>query len=371
MANITNFHDRFDVRNNTRLSVDGPDTANHKRTGRPSQTGSRSRMEKWSGEDGTEYTGFVRRNTSTGNVIEVSPRTAGGQRIGGSLDDKPARQAALSAFVDYEKARMAQERKAEDAEVFNKAQKMAESKVGHAETAVRDSQRKATQRADYILASEQARSGAGQQRITGTSGVRVTQSPATGETVISANVPADTTDDPTAVSGVIVSYAGAGDAPDGWLKCDGAAISRTTYADLFSAIGTTWGAGNGTTTFNLPNLNGKFLVGKLADDEDFGNVADDGGDKTHDHPEHAAADVAAALALDDVEHEHSWGGAAAYTDTGPQQVPNTASGTTGPAKNPGTTDDWTPSIVGSATNLAHEDGDNLPPFATIQWIIKI
>jgi microcystin-dependent protein len=43
-------------------------------------------------------------------------------------------------------------------------------------------------------------------------------------------------------------------APTGWVKCNGAAISRTTYADLFALFGTTFGAGNGTTTFNLPDL---------------------------------------------------------------------------------------------------------------------
>lgn len=44
--------------------------------------------------------------------------------------------------------------------------------------------------------------------------------------------------------------------PTGWLECNGAAISRTTYADLFSAIGTTWGVGDGSTTFNLPDFRG-------------------------------------------------------------------------------------------------------------------
>ena len=47
--------------------------------------------------------------------------------------------------------------------------------------------------------------------------------------------------------------------PTGWLKADGAAVSRTTYANLFAAIGTIYGAGNGTTTFNLPDLRGQFL----------------------------------------------------------------------------------------------------------------
>ncbi len=50
-------------------------------------------------------------------------------------------------------------------------------------------------------------------------------------------------------------------APTGWLACNGAAVSRTTYAALYNAIGTTWGAGDGSTTFNLPDLRGEFRRG--------------------------------------------------------------------------------------------------------------
>jgi hypothetical protein len=50
-------------------------------------------------------------------------------------------------------------------------------------------------------------------------------------------------------------------APSGWLKCNGAAISRTTYSALFASIGTTFGGGNGSTTFNLPDLRGEFIRG--------------------------------------------------------------------------------------------------------------
>ena len=46
---------------------------------------------------------------------------------------------------------------------------------------------------------------------------------------------------------------------NGWLKCDGSALSRTTYADLFAIIGTNFGVGNGTTTFNLPDARGRVL----------------------------------------------------------------------------------------------------------------
>ena len=49
--------------------------------------------------------------------------------------------------------------------------------------------------------------------------------------------------------------------PSGWLYCDGSAVSRTSYADLFSAIGTTWGAGNSTSTFSLPDFRGVFMRG--------------------------------------------------------------------------------------------------------------
>ena len=49
--------------------------------------------------------------------------------------------------------------------------------------------------------------------------------------------------------------------PTGFLECDGSAISRTTYAALFAVVGTVWGAGDGTTTFNLPNTLGEFLRG--------------------------------------------------------------------------------------------------------------
>lgn len=49
--------------------------------------------------------------------------------------------------------------------------------------------------------------------------------------------------------------------PAGWLKANGQAVSRVTYAALFAAIGTTWGAGNGSTTFNVPELRGEFQRG--------------------------------------------------------------------------------------------------------------
>lgn len=61
-------------------------------------------------------------------------------------------------------------------------------------------------------------------------------------------------------SGVIVPFAGS-NAPSGWLLCAGQAVSRTQYAGLFLTISTTYGVGDGSTTFNLPDLRGRTIAG--------------------------------------------------------------------------------------------------------------
>ena len=61
--------------------------------------------------------------------------------------------------------------------------------------------------------------------------------------------------------GTIIAYAANGDIPEGYLPCNGAAVSRATYAALFEVIGTLYGAGDGSTTFNLPDLTDRFLEG--------------------------------------------------------------------------------------------------------------
>lgn len=70
-------------------------------------------------------------------------------------------------------------------------------------------------------------------------------------------------------------------APENWLICDGSAISRTDYSELFNAIGTTFGEGDGSTTFNLPNIKGRTIVGLDTDDTDFNAIGKTPGEKTH------------------------------------------------------------------------------------------
>ena len=76
-------------------------------------------------------------------------------------------------------------------------------------------------------------------------------------------------------SGMILPFANT-TAPDGYLACDASAVSRTTYAALFAAIGTVWGVGDGSNTFNVPDLRGAFVRGtgsngtaNMADGNDF------------------------------------------------------------------------------------------------------
>lgn len=67
-------------------------------------------------------------------------------------------------------------------------------------------------------------------------------------------------------SGTIIQFAGK-TIPDGYLSCNGALVSRTQFADLFAAIGTTWGTGDGKTTFKLPNMHHRFLEGTTTTSE--------------------------------------------------------------------------------------------------------
>lgn len=84
-------------------------------------------------------------------------------------------------------------------------------------------------------------------------------------------------------------------APSGWLICDGSAVSRTTYANLFGVIGTTYGAGDGSTTFNLPDLRGRVVVGRDATQTEFDVLGEAGGAKTH-----------TLTTAEMPSHQHSW-----------------------------------------------------------------
>ena len=139
-------------------------------------------------------------------------------------------------------------------------------------------------------------------------------------------------------SGALMPYAGTS-APTGFLLCDGSAVSRSTYATLFSAISTTYGAGDGSSTFNLPDLRGRVVAGqddmggssanRLTDQTGGLNgdtLGDTGGSETHTL-------TTAQLA----SHTHSF----SDTDTvSPVSIPRTL-------------------IVGAAANSVNVDGSGV------------
>lgn len=89
-------------------------------------------------------------------------------------------------------------------------------------------------------------------------------------------------------------------APSGYLLCDGSAVSRTTYAALFGVIGTTFGAGNGTTTFNVPDGQGRMLVGLGTHTEVNAIGKNEGLSVSSRTPKHTTTN---ALTLPDHEHD--------------------------------------------------------------------
>lgn len=132
-------------------------------------------------------------------------------------------------------------------------------------------------------------------------------------------------------TGSITQYGG-GSAPTGWLFCDGTEVSRTTYAALFSVIGTTFGSGNGSTTFNLPDLKGRVPVGKAVTGT-FSALNNKGGAETHtlvtgEMPSHAHTADGDLTAASNGNHAHTANGDM-YAVTNGSHSHGTLTGSTG------------------------------------------
>lgn len=140
--------------------------------------------------------------------------------------------------------------------------------------------------------------------------------------------------------------------PTGFLLCDGTAVSRTTYAALFAEIGVLWGAGNGTTTFNLPDMRQRFALGKAAAGTGQ-TIAQLGGNIDHTHP--LSSNGWADLELNSnvlyahLSAGHSWTADARLTGG---TTANDSSGRTQGL------------VLGGVTDYAN------PPYAAINYMIK-
>ena len=155
-------------------------------------------------------------------------------------------------------------------------------------------------------------------------------------------------------TGSIVAY-GADVAPTGWLLCDGSAVSRTTYADLFAVIGETYGIGDGSTTFDLPDLQQRFPLG-LAPSGTGAVMGDEGGAIDHVHgldtpSSHARIFISTVAPELRIQRK---GSLASYNVTHAATVTDTTN-----------TDATT-----TGTGLGGDSDTENPPFLVVQFIIK-
>lgn len=151
--------------------------------------------------------------------------------------------------------------------------------------------------------------------------------------------------------GSVLPYAGTSE-PTGYLFCRGQAVSRTTYADLFAAIGTTFGAGDGSTTFNLPDLRDRFPLG---DNDMGGSDAGRVGNYNTDLGDTGGEDQHTLTTGEIPNHSHTMT-KRVVGDGGAGHIGGTSGSTDG---------SLTTSAVGGGG--AH---NNMPPFLTLHYIIK-
>lgn len=169
--------------------------------------------------------------------------------------------------------------------------------------------------------------------------------------------------------GSIIAYGGT-ELPNNWLICDGSEISRTAYKELFANIGTAYGEGDGSTTFNLPDMRGKVGIGLDSTDTYFDTLGKSGGNKFHSHNYKVGWYVYySALVNTDNEsfatydyQKSKWNYAGA-SSTGMKTSTNYNAGLA-----QGTTAETGVSHLASESSTSNNN--NLQPYSTVNYIIK-
>jgi len=169
--------------------------------------------------------------------------------------------------------------------------------------------------------------------------------------------------------GALLPYGGASAPSGGWLLCNGDAVSRSTYADLFAIIGTTFGVGNGSTTFNVPDMRQRFPLGVAASGTGA-TLGGTGGTIDHVHTGPAHTHNVGTLAVPS-------GGAHTHTTDAPSAVVDVQTGSGEDAASPTHTHTVASSgaHVHTVTGATGSEGTGNtgtanPPFTAVSYIIK-
>lgn len=177
-------------------------------------------------------------------------------------------------------------------------------------------------------------------------------------------IPAANLTNATLPTGSILMF-GSATPPTGWLNCDGSAVSRTTYSALFAVIGETYGAGDSSTTFNLPSLVDKFARGSATPGTGAGadTHTHSGAEHTHTTPAHthvlANSGNYAQVAGQQVATASAGGAMYSAVGTGGNSVGVTSTTTSGGS---GTS--------GAGGTEATGSGSNIPAYDSVAYIIK-
>lgn len=168
--------------------------------------------------------------------------------------------------------------------------------------------------------------------------------------------------------GGIIQYAGASNPAGGkWLICDGSLLSRSTYASLFTAIGTAYGAGDGSTTFALPNLKGRFPIGLDASKVAVDALGETGGSVSileSNLPAHIHANTASASTSVSVSNAGGHSHSASIANNGTHEHDVNITGPTGSHNHDNQYDylsagtNGAPTLGGNATNAIMASGDH-------------
>jgi microcystin-dependent protein len=168
-----------------------------------------------------------------------------------------------------------------------------------------------------------------------------------------------------------IKASGRSAAPSGWLMCEGQAVSRATFSALFAAIGTAYGAGDGATTFNVPDLRGRVPVGvdgtagRLSANDARGQSAGHESLQAHTH-----GGSSLTMGGESATHFHSFVGFNDIRHDGTGVAYNVINPAAGIISTAGESSSHTHAMGGNTDSTGGGNGQNLQPYQVVNYMVK-